>query len=525
MKGVQDKNDTEVTEFILMGLSDNADLQGVLFALFLVIYMMTLVGNLGMIALIKIDRCLHTPMYFFLSSLSFVDASYSSSVTPKMLVNLMTEDKSISFNGCAAQFFFFGSFLGTECFLLAMMAYDRYAAIWSPLLYPVLMSGRICFMLVTTSFLAGFGNAAIHTGMTFRLSFCGSNKVNHFYCDTPPLLKLSCSDTHINGIVIMVFSTQMIRNLKGVQDKNDTEVTEFILMGLSDNADLQGVLFALFLVIYMMTLVGNLGMIALIKIDRCLHTPMYFFLSSLSFVDASSSSTITPKMLVNLIAEDKSISFNGCAVQFFFFGSFLGTECFLLAMMAYDRYAAIWSPLLYPVLMSGRICFMLVTTSFLAGFGNAAIHTGMTFRLSFCGSNKVNHFYCDTPPLLKLSCSDIHINGIVIMVFSSFTVLSCVLMVLISYLCILIAILKMPSAEGRHKAFSTCASHLMAVTIFFGSILFMYLRPTTSYSMEQDKIDSVFYTVVIPMLNPLIYSLKNKDVKGAVKKILQKHVL
>ncbi|XP_027277020.1 olfactory receptor 1020 [Cricetulus griseus] len=317
----------------------------------------------------------------------------------------------------------------------------------------------------------------------------------------------------------------MIRNLKRVQDKNDTEVTEFILMGLSDNADLQGVLFALFLVIYMMTLVGNLGMIALIKIDRCLHTPMYFFLSSLSFVDASSSSTITPKMLVNIIAEDKSISFNGCAAQFFFFGSFLGTECFLLAMMAYDRYAAIWSPLLYPVLMSGRICFMLVTTSFLAGFGNAAIHTGMTFRLSFCGSNKINHFYCDTPPLLKLSCSDIHINGIVIMVFSSFTVLSCVLMVLISYLCILIAILKMPSAEGRHKAFSTCASHLMAVTIFFGSILFMYLRPTTSYSMEQDKIDSVFYTVVIPMLNPLIYSLKNKDVKGAVKKILQKHVL
>jgi olfactory receptor len=230
-------------------------------------------------------------------------------------------------------------------------------------------------------------------------------------------------------------------------------------------------------------------------------------------------------MLLNLVAEDKSISFNGCATQFFFFGSFLGTECFLLAMMAYDRYAAIWNPLLYPVLMSGSICFMLVSTSFLAGFGNAAIHTGMTFRLSFCGSNKINHFYCDTPPLLKLSCSDIHINGIVIMAFSSFTVLICVLIVLISYLCILIAILKMPSAEGRHKAFSTCASHLMAVTIFFGSILFMYLRPTTSYSMEQDKIVSVFYTVVIPMLNPLIYSLKNRDVKEAVKKILQKHIL
>ncbi|XP_062053414.1 olfactory receptor 5AP2, partial [Lepus europaeus] len=313
--------------------------------------------------------------------------------------------------------------------------------------------------------------------------------------------------------------------MKDSQGKNQTEVKEFILLGLTDNPDLQGVLFVLFLSIYLTTMVGNLGMIILIKIDPCLHTPMYFFLSSLSFVDASYSSSVTPKMLVNLVSENKAISFSGCAAQFFFFGSFLGTECFLLAMMAYDRYAAIWNPLLYPVIMSGRICFLLIATSFLAGFGNAAIHTGMTFRLSFCDSNRINHFYCDTPPLLKLSCSDTRINGIVIMAFSSFNVISCVMIVLISYLCILIAILKIPSKEGKYKTFSTCASHLMAVTIFFGTILFMYLRPTSSYSMEQDKIVSVFYTVVIPMLNPLIYSLKNKDVKGVIKKILQKHIL
>uniref|UniRef100_A0A2K5LB56 Olfactory receptor n=1 Tax=Cercocebus atys TaxID=9531 RepID=A0A2K5LB56_CERAT len=306
-----------------------------------------------------------------------------------------------------------------------------------------------------------------------------------------------------------------MRLMKEVRGRNQTEVTEFLLLGLSNNPDLQGVLFALFLLIYMATMVGNLGMIVLIKIDLCLHTPMYFFLSSLSFVDASYSSSVTPKMLVNLMAENKAISFHECAAQFYFFGSFLGTECFLLAMMAYDRYAAIWNPLLYAVLMSGRICFWLIATSFLAGFGNAAIHTGMTFRLSFCGSNRINHFSCDTPPLLKLSCSDTHVNGIVIMAFSSFNVICCVMIVLISYLCIFIAILKMPSLEGRHKAFSTCASHLMAVTTFFGTILFMYLRPTSSYSMEQDKV----------MLNPLIYSLKNKDVKNALKKILQKHIL
>ncbi|XP_057582977.1 olfactory receptor 5AP2 [Hippopotamus amphibius kiboko] len=322
-----------------------------------------------------------------------------------------------------------------------------------------------------------------------------------------------------------LIAAQITRYMKEVQAKNHTEVTEFILLGLLDNSDLQAVLFGLFLLIYVATMVGNLGMIVLIKIDLSLHTPMYFFLSSLSFVDASYSSSVIPKMLVNLVAENKAISFNGCAAQFYFFGSFLGTECFLLAMMAYDRYTAIWNPLLYPVLISGRICCFLVAASFLAGFGNAAIHTGMTFRLSFCGSNKINHFYCDTPPLLKLSCSDTHINGIVIMAFSSFIVVSCVVVVLISYLCILIAILRMPSLESRHKAFSTCASHLMAVTIFFGTILFMYLRSMSSYSMEQDKIVSVFYTVVIPMLNPLIYSLKNKDVKEALKKILQKEIL
>ncbi|XP_049747872.1 olfactory receptor 5AP2-like [Elephas maximus indicus] len=317
----------------------------------------------------------------------------------------------------------------------------------------------------------------------------------------------------------------MIRYLTETQGGNQTEVTDFILLGLSDNSDLQIILFILFLLIYMATMVGNLGMIMLITIDSCLHTPMYFFLSSLSFVDASYSSSVTPKMLMNLVTEDKAITFNGCAAQFYFFGSFLGTECFLLAMMAYDRYAAIWNPLRYPILMSGRICFILVATSFLAGFGNGAIHTGMTFRLSFCGSNRINHFYCDTPPLLKISCSDTYINGIVTMASSSFNVITCVVIVLISYLCIFITILRMPSAEGRYKAFSTCASHLTAVTIFFGTILFMYLRPTSSYSMQQDKVVSVFYTVVIPMLNPLIYSLKNKDVKEALKKVLQKTML
>ncbi|XP_044537870.1 olfactory receptor 1020-like, partial [Gracilinanus agilis] len=314
------------------------------------------------------------------------------------------------------------------------------------------------------------------------------------------------------------------RYMGEIKVRNQTEVTEFVLLGLSDNPKLQLILFVIFLFIYTATMVGNLGMILLIKIEPRLHTPMYFFLSNLSFVDSSYSSSITPKTLVNLLDENKAISFNGCAAQFFFFGSFVGIECFLLAIMAYDRYVAICYPLLYSVIMSERICLMLVISAFLGGFSNAAVHTGMTFKLSFCGSNLINHFYCDTPPLLKLSCSDTYINGMLIMIFSSFIVISCVLMILISYLFILVTILRMRSAEGRSKAFSTCASHLMAVTIYFGTILFMYSRPTSSYSMQQDKVVSVFYTVIIPMLNPFIYSLKNKDVKDALKKVLQRHM-
>ncbi|XP_014653172.1 PREDICTED: olfactory receptor 1020-like [Ceratotherium simum simum] len=300
---------------------------------------------------------------------------------------------------------------------------------------------------------------------------------------------------------------------------NHTTVTEFILLGFRDHPELQCLLFMVFLVVYMITVLGNLGMILLIKTDPRLHTPMYFFLSNLSLVDFCYSSVVSPKMLVNLWVENPVISFNECASQFFFFGSFAGIEGFLLAVIAYDRYMAICKPLLYTVTMSPHLNVLLVLATYLAGFMNAAIHTGFTFQLSFCHSNVINHFFCDTPPLLKLSCSDTHVNEIVIFAFASFNELSCLVIIVISYLYVLIAILRIHSAEGRRKAFSTCASHLMVVTIFFGTILFMYLRPSSSYSMDQDKVVSVFYTVVIQMLNPLIYSLRNKEVKASLGKI------
>ncbi|XP_004708558.1 olfactory receptor-like protein OLF2 [Echinops telfairi] len=302
--------------------------------------------------------------------------------------------------------------------------------------------------------------------------------------------------------------------------ENHTLFTDFIFLGVSDRKDVQQGLFVLFLLVYGITVIANLGMILLIKVDPRLHTPMYYFLSNLSFCDVCYSSTVSPKMLADYLAEPKRIPYNMCAIQMYFFGAFADVDCLLLAVMAYDRYVAICNPLFYTIAMSGGICTRLVAGAYIVGLVDSAIHTCCTFCLSFCKSNVINHFFCDVPPLLALSCSDTSINEIVMFTFIESVVGCSMVMVLLSYCYIITTILKMNSTEGRRKAFSTCASHLTAVAIFHGTLLFMYFRPSSSYSMDTDKMASVFYTVVIPMLNPLIYSLRNKDVKGALKKTM-----
>ncbi|XP_077675888.1 olfactory receptor 5G9-like [Eretmochelys imbricata] len=303
---------------------------------------------------------------------------------------------------------------------------------------------------------------------------------------------------------------------------NHSTVTEFVLSGLTDRPELQVPLFVLFLVIYIVTLVGNLGMIVLIKIDSRLHSPMYFFLGHLSFSDLCYSSIISPRMLLNFLAKSKGISYNACAVQMYFFGTFGHVDCLLLAVMAYDRYVAICNPLLYTVTMSRWLCHQLVAGVYAVGLLDSVVHTVFTFRLSFCSSNAINHFFCDILPVLSLSCSDTRMNEIVMFASTGCVVVSSIVIILLSYAYIIITILRIRSAEGRRKAFSTCTSHLTAVAMFHGSLLFMYFRPSTSYSLDTDKIASVFYTVVIPMLNPLIYSLRNKEVKDAHWKVMHK---
>ncbi|XP_028359901.1 olfactory receptor 5T2-like [Phyllostomus discolor] len=301
--------------------------------------------------------------------------------------------------------------------------------------------------------------------------------------------------------------------------KNVTEVTTFILKGFTDNLELQIILFFLFLVIYLFTLMGNLGLVVLVIGDSRLHNPMYYFLCVLSSVDACFSSVMTPNMLVDFLSRNKVISLLGCASQMFLGVTFGTTECFLLAAMAYDRYVAIYNPLLYSVSMSPRVYVPLIIASYIAGILNASVHTVATFSLSFCASNEIRHVFCDIPPLLAIACSDTHTNQLLLFYFVGSIEIVTILIVLISYGFILLAILRMRSAEGRRKAFSTCGSHLTGVSIYHGTTVFMYVRPSSNYALDHDMIVSTFYTIVIPMLNPLIYSLRNKDVKEAMKRV------
>nr|XP_010979523.2 olfactory receptor 1019 [Camelus dromedarius] len=304
--------------------------------------------------------------------------------------------------------------------------------------------------------------------------------------------------------------------------ENHSVVTEFIFMGITQDPQLQIIFFVVFLLVYLVNVVGNVGMIILIITDTQLHTPMYFFLCNLSFTDLGYSSAIAPRMLADFLAKHKIISFSSCATQFAFFVGFVDAECYVLATMAYDRFVAICQPLHYSTLMSKRVCLALVLGSYLAGLVSLVAHTSLTFSLSYCSSNIINHFFCEIPPLLALSCSDTYISEILLFSLCGFIEFSTVLIIFISYTFILITIIRMRSAESRLKAFSTCGSHLTGVTLFYGTVTFMYLRPTSSYSLDQDKWASVFYTVIIPMLNPLIYSLRNKDVKAALKKLIGK---
>ncbi|XP_072006623.1 olfactory receptor 5AP2-like [Engystomops pustulosus] len=302
---------------------------------------------------------------------------------------------------------------------------------------------------------------------------------------------------------------------------NKTQVTSFLLTGLTDNKKLVPFLFTLFLVVYTVTIVGNTGMVIIVHGTAGLHGPMYYFLSCLSMVDLCYSSVVTPKMLFDLFSKMKSISYNGCALQLFFFAALAVTEALLLSSMSYDRYVAICHPLHYVSIMTRRRCRSLVLLSTSIGFLQSAVQTSCVFHVQFCGPHVLDHFYCDIPPLLKLSCSSTLLCDLVTIFFTCSCGVGSMVTVLVSYTLIISSIVRMKSTEGRRKAFSTCSSHLTCVSIFYGTVFFIYLRPPDTGFGKWDKVVSIFYSVMIPMLNPLIYSLRNQDVKRVIVQATQ----
>ncbi|XP_043855887.1 olfactory receptor 5V1-like [Dromiciops gliroides] len=314
--------------------------------------------------------------------------------------------------------------------------------------------------------------------------------------------------------------------MKDIKERgNQTVVTEFLFLGFSNHPELQELFFLIFLVIYLVTLLGNLLILTAIRINPVLHTPMYYFLSNLSFLDICYTSTTVPVMLLNFFREKKAITCEGCLSQIFFLITFAGSECVLLAAMAYDWFVAICHPLHYPVLMSKRICAYLAAGSWLYGLVSSLIHTGLTASLTLCGPNQINHFLCDIPLLLKLSCSDTSVNELMLYVSSATIGLSPCLFTAVSYVLIISAILKIQSAQGRQKAFSTCASYLTVVVIYYRTANINYDQPSSGYSLDGDILVSVLFCIVTPMLNPIIYSLRNKEVKVALKKLCEGFIL
>ncbi|XP_068935874.1 putative olfactory receptor 8G2 [Petaurus breviceps papuanus] len=302
---------------------------------------------------------------------------------------------------------------------------------------------------------------------------------------------------------------------------NHSTESQFFLKGLTDDTTFQLPLFILFLLIYSVSVVGNMDMILLIVLNS-LHTPMYYFIRNLSFIDLCHSTVITPKMLVNFVSEKNAISYHECMDQLYFFLIFAIAECHMLAVKAYDRYVAICSPLLYNVLMNSQVCSWLMAGVCFLAVAGSTVHMGFMHTVLFCKANVINHYFCDLLPLLSLSCSSTYVNELLVLCLSTFNILTPTLIILTSYIFIITSILRIQSPEGRFKAFTTCSSHIAAVALTFGSAMIVYLQPSSVHSLAQGKVSSIFYTTVLPMLNPLIYSLRNKDVKIALRKTLRK---
>ncbi|XP_055968680.1 olfactory receptor-like protein OLF4 [Sorex fumeus] len=472
------ENDSQISEFILLGFSEEPKLQFIIFVIFISMYLVTVFGNLLIILAVISDSHLHTPMYFFISNLSFVDICFTSTTVPKMLVNIQTQRKSITYEDCITQMYFVNVFAVLDDLLLTVMAYDRFVAICHPLHYTVIMNPRLCGLMLLGSWILSSLNSLSHSLLVLRL----------------------CSP------------------------ENNSQIAEFILLGFSHEQNLQPLIFGIFLSMYLLTIFGNLLIILAVSSDSHLHTPMYFFLSNLSLVDIGFVTTTVPNMLVNLQTRSKVITYEGCMSQMYFVMLFAVLDILLLTVMAYDRFVAICHPLHYTVIMNSQLCGLLLLSSWLTSVLHSSVESLMVLQLSFCTDVAIAHFFCELNTMVQMACSDAFLMNVVM--YSSVVLLGVGSFsgILYSYSKIISSILRIRSAQRKSKAFSTCVSHLSVVSLFYCTSLGVYLSSAGTHSSQSTSTASVMYTVVTPMLNPFIYSLRNKDIKGALGTFFVKEI-
>ncbi|KAK1341063.1 hypothetical protein QTO34_017464, partial [Cnephaeus nilssonii] len=609
--------------FILLGLTNDLQLQTLIFVFFFLTYMLSITGNLIIISLILLDSHLKTAMYYFLQNFSFLEISFTSACIPRYLYNIATGDKLITYNACVSQVFFTDLFGVTEFFLLAAMSYDRYVAICKPLHYVTIMSSTVCRRLVFCCWVAGLFIIIPPLSLGLNLEFCDSNVIDHFICDAAPLLKISCSNTWFMEQTVMIcavltllmtlmcvvlsyiyiiktilrfpsvqqrkkaFSTCLshmivvsitygscifiyikpsakesvainkgvtvlttsiapllnpfiytLRN-KQVKQAFNNSVKRIVMFSrnkrikfnlkktpnnnkkcpesdsFTDDPQLQVPIFTFLFLTYMLSITGNLTIISLTLVDSHLKTPMYFFLQNFALLEISFTSACIPRYLYNIATGDRSITYNACVVQLFFTDVFGVTEFFLLAVMSYDRYVAICNPLHYVTIMSSRVCKSLVLCCWMAGLLIILPPFTLFLTLKFCDSNAIDYFVCDVSPLLKISCSDTWLIEQLVIVCAVLTFILTLVCVVLSYIYIIKAILRLPSAQQRKRAFSTCSSHMIVVSLTYGSCIFIYIKPSTKESVTINKGVTVLMTSIAPMLNPFIYTLRNKQVRQA----------
>ncbi|KAK4806067.1 hypothetical protein QYF61_010276 [Mycteria americana] len=538
-------NSSSITQFLLLAFADKLELQLLHFWLFLGIYLAALLGNGFIITAVAWDHHLHTPMYFFLLKLSLLDLGSISTTVPKSMVSSLWDTRAISYTGCAAQVFFFLFLITAEYYLLAVMAYDRYIAICKPLHYGTLLGSRACVHMAAAAWGSGFLTAVLLTANTFSIPLCQGNALDQFFCEIPQILKLSCSQSYLRevGLIMCLWEQSAQGSSRHLQDiqlfpwgvllgcrvpsrRAQLSPTISVLPGLpmekTNTRELQLLHFWLFLGIYLVALLSNGLIITAVACDHRLHSPMYFFLLNLSILDLGSISTTVPKSMANSLWDTRAISYTGCAAQVFFVFFLFGAEFSLLTVMAYDRYIAICKPLHYRTLLGSRACVHMAAAAWGSAFLNSLLHTVNTFSIPLCKGNALDQFFCEVPQILKLSCSDSdYLREAEILVVSALFAFVCFVFIVLSYVQIFRAVMRIPSEQGRHKAFSTCLPHLAVVSLFISTSLFAYLKPPSISSPSLDLVVAVLYSVVPAAVNPLIYSMRNQELKDAMKKLIQ----